>query len=78
MKKIPIRTKEITFFIGAEDILYCKAAGAYSVIYLLDKKEIVTSVNLLNLFENTDPFSKEKAKESYQSTRLLQNIKLNN
>lgn len=56
MKKIPIRTKEVTFFIGAADVIYCKAAGAYSVIYLTDSSEIVTSVNLLNLFERLKCF----------------------
>lgn len=51
MKKIIIRTKEKTFVIGAHNVLYCKAAGSYSVIYLLTKEEIITSVNLLNLYE---------------------------
>ncbi len=49
-RKILIRTKEKTFLIGAEEILYCKAAGSYSVIYLQDNREIITSVNLLNLY----------------------------
>lgn len=56
MKKILIRTKEKTFFIGIEEILYCKAAGSYSVIYLQDNREIITSVNLLNLYEKMDCF----------------------
>ncbi|WP_430981143.1 LytTR family transcriptional regulator DNA-binding domain-containing protein [Sphingobacterium faecium] len=56
MKKILIRTKEKTFLIGDEDILYCKAAGAYSVIYLTHNNEIITSVNLLNLFERLKCF----------------------
>lgn len=56
MKKILIRTKEKTFYIGAEDVVYCKAAGAYSVIYLLNNQEIITSINLLNLFEKLKCF----------------------
>lgn len=51
MNKILIRTKEKTFYVDLNDVLYCKAAGAYSVIYMVDKEEIVTSINLLKLFE---------------------------
>lgn len=51
MSRILIRTKEKTFFVGLEDVLYCKAAGAYSIIYLVGDKEIVTSINLLKLQE---------------------------
>lgn len=49
MKKIVIKTKEKTFFIELHDILYCRAAGSYSVIYLIQGHEIVTSMNLFNL-----------------------------
>lgn len=56
MRKILIRTKEKTFFIGVDEILYCKAAGSYSVIFLKNKREIVTSINLLTLYEKMQCF----------------------
>jgi|GEM_PF-2835595 len=57
MKKVIIQTKGKTFLVGMHDILYCKAAGSYSVIFLNTKEEIVTSMNLLNLHEKLKCFS---------------------
>jgi DNA-binding LytR/AlgR family response regulator len=57
MHKILIHTKEITFVLRSEDILYCQAAGAYSIIYLVSGQEIVTSFNLLNLYERMKCFT---------------------
>jgi len=51
MKRIVLRTKGKTFLIGPEDVLYCKAAGSYSVIFLANNEDIATSMNLLNLFD---------------------------
>lgn len=51
MKKIVIRTKGKTFVIGTQDVLYCRAAGSYSTIFLISNEKIMTSVNLLNLYE---------------------------
>lgn len=51
MKRIAIATKGRTFFLSADEILFCKAAGSYSVIFLTNSEEIITSMNLLKLFE---------------------------
>lgn len=57
MQKILIHTKVKTFVLRSEDILYCQAAGAYSIIYLINGQEIVTSFNLLNLYERMKCFT---------------------
>jgi DNA-binding LytR/AlgR family response regulator len=49
MNKLLIKTKNKSLFILIIDILYCKAAGAYSIIVLKTGEEIVNSTNLLNL-----------------------------
>ncbi len=53
-EKIIVRTREKTFFIGSNDIRYCKAAGSYSVIFLTNQEEIIASINLLNLYERME------------------------
>lgn len=57
MHKILIHTKERTFVLKSEDILYCQAAGAYSIIFLISGQEIVTSYNLLTLHERMKCFT---------------------
>jgi len=57
MKRIVLRTKDKTFLIGQEDVLYCKAAGSYSVIFLTNNEEIITSMNLFNLYDKIKGFS---------------------
>jgi len=54
-KKVVIRTSQKTFFLGFTDIMYCKAAGAYSVIYLTNGEQIITSNNLSKLFSLLSP-----------------------
>ncbi|MBD1432869.1 LytTR family transcriptional regulator [Sphingobacterium sp. DN00404] len=46
MKKIKIKSKEKTYILDVDDILYCKASGSYSVIYLPEKENVVASFNL--------------------------------
>jgi len=57
MKRIVLRTKDKTFLIGQEDVLYCKAAGSYSVIFLMNNEEIITSMNLFNLYDKIKALS---------------------
>ena len=45
-KKIAISTLEGLLFITLKDILYCKAEGAYTHLYLKDAATIITSTNL--------------------------------
>ncbi|MEN5235165.1 LytTR family DNA-binding domain-containing protein [Sphingobacterium faecium] len=55
MNKIIIKTKGKTLFIAVLDILFCRAAGAYSVIVLNSGEEIVNSINLLTLKNRLEP-----------------------
>lgn len=54
-EKILIRTKSRTHLVLISEILYCKGAGAYSVLYLRDSDEIVASVNLVTLHSKILP-----------------------
>ena len=58
MNKLIIRTKGKTFFIDPQEIIFCKSSGAYSVIFLSNKEEIIVSINLLNLLIQLKPLIK--------------------
>lgn len=45
-KQIVLKDTKKTYFVNANDILYCKADGAYTVFYLTDKTTIYQSHNL--------------------------------
>jgi len=57
MKKVLIKTREKSYILYESDILYCKASGAYSIMYLKDGRNVVTSMNLLKLSSNIERFS---------------------
>lgn len=63
-------------FLVFEDLesFYSKNSG----IFQQGTINTILTNNKFQVLENTDPFANEKAKESYQSTCILQNIKLNN
>lgn len=57
MKKVLIKTKERSYILRESEILYCRASGAYSVIYIKDRQEIITSMNLQKLYMKMGIFS---------------------
>lgn len=51
MERLQIKTKGKTYIVDLHDILYCRAAGSYTEIFLTNGGIIVASVNLSNIQE---------------------------
>jgi two-component system, LytTR family, response regulator len=64
-EKIQIFTRSGVHFIDPQQLLYCKADGNYTEIYLIDGTEITASLQLAKLFEQINIPALKRAGRSY-------------